>query len=122
MDLIAMSIFVAIGRSVHGHAMTVTGFLSTAWPFATGLLLGWIIIWARRLSSLSLTQGVLILSATVGVGMVLRAISGQGTAVPFVFVALGFLGAAMLGWRSVIGLHRQARSNDVLKRRTSRVT
>jgi hypothetical protein len=40
--------------------------------------------------------------ATVGIGMVLRVISGQGTAVAFVFVALGFLGAAMLGWRSLV--------------------
>ena len=122
MDLIAISVFVAIGRSVHGHAMTVTGFLSTAWPFATGLLLGWITLWARRSPSFSLMQGVLMLIATVGVGMVLRVISGQGTAVAFVFVALGFLGAAMLGWRSLVGLHRQARSDGVLKRRTSRLT
>jgi hypothetical protein len=120
MDLIAVSIFVAIGRSAHGHSITLTGFLSTAWPFATGLLLGWITPWARRSSS-SLAQGVLILSATVGVGMALRVISGQGTAVAFVFVALGFLGAAMVGWRSLVGLHRHARRNDLLKHRTSRV-
>jgi hypothetical protein len=33
--------------------------------------------------------------------MVLRAVSGQGTAVAFVFVALAFLGLFMLGWRVV---------------------
>ena len=114
MDLIAVLIFVAIGRSAHGHAMTLTGFLSTTWPFATGLLLGWIALWARRSSPLALTQGVLILVATVGVGMALRVISGQGTAVAFVFVALGFLGAAMLGWRSLLV--------SIGKRRTSSVT
>jgi hypothetical protein len=37
--------------------------------------------------------------ACVVLGMVLRVVSGQGTAVPFVGVALAFLGAAMLGWR-----------------------
>ena len=37
--------------------------------------------------------------STVVVGMSLRVIAGQGTAVAFVGVALGFLGAIMLGWR-----------------------
>ena len=37
--------------------------------------------------------------STVVVGMVLRVVSGQGTAVAFVVVALAFLGMELLGWR-----------------------
>nr|MDQ2815294.1 DUF3054 family protein [Actinomycetota bacterium] len=33
------------------------------------------------------------------VGMVVRVVSGQGTAVAFVVVALAFLGLFLLGWR-----------------------
>jgi hypothetical protein len=45
---------------------------------------------------------------TVVVGMILRVMSGQGTAVAFIVVALGFLGATMVGWRIVVAglLHR----------------
>jgi hypothetical protein len=35
----------------------------------------------------------------VAFGMVLRVVSGQGTAVAFVGVALAFLGLFLLGWR-----------------------
>jgi hypothetical protein len=41
---------------------------------------------------------------TVAVGMVLRVVSGQGTAFAFVLVALGFLGLFLLGWRLVVRL------------------
>jgi FtsH-binding integral membrane protein len=36
---------------------------------------------------------------TVVLGMVLRVVAGQGTAVAFVVVALVFLGLFLLGWR-----------------------
>jgi Protein of unknown function (DUF3054) len=41
---------------------------------------------------------------TVAVDMVLRVVSGQGTAVAFVLVALAFLGLFLLGWRLVTRL------------------
>jgi hypothetical protein len=43
------------------------------------------------------------LGAVAG-GMVLRVVSGQGTAVAFIGVALAFLGLFLLGWRLVAGL------------------
>jgi hypothetical protein len=36
---------------------------------------------------------------TVAFGMVLRVVSGQGTALSFIIVALAFLGLFLLGWR-----------------------
>jgi hypothetical protein len=46
--------------------------------------------------------------------MILRVVAGQGTAVAFVFVTLGFLGVAMLGWRlALTGLRsRRAGAGD----------
>jgi hypothetical protein len=47
---------------------------------------------------------------TVALGMVLRVVAGQGTAVAFVLVALGFLGLFLLGWRLVaLGILRRRR-------------
>jgi hypothetical protein len=46
--------------------------------------------------------------------MVLRVVSGQGTAVAFVVVAFGFLGLTMLGWRLFIVGFRRIGSKDAL--------
>ena len=40
---------------------------------------------------------------TVGLGMLFRVVSGQGTAPAFIGVALTFLGLFLLGWR-LLGL------------------
>ena len=44
--------------------------------------------------------GVVVWLSTVAIGMTLRVIAGQGTAVAFIAVALGFLGLFLLGWRA----------------------
>ena len=47
----------------------------------------------------------------VALGMVLRVVSGQGTAFAFILVALAFLGLFLLGWRLLArlpGLRRSA--------------
>ena len=43
--------------------------------------------------------GIAAWLGAVAVGMVLRVIAGQGTAIAFIVVALVFLGLFMLGWR-----------------------
>ncbi|WP_369688382.1 DUF3054 family protein [Actinomadura macra] len=48
-------------------------------------------------------MGVGVWLVTVAVGMVLRVVSGQGTAFAFVVVALAFLALVLLGWRLVAG-------------------
>jgi hypothetical protein len=101
-DLAAVGLFVGIGRSAHGHNLSVSGFASTAWPFLSGLAAGWLAVIARRRDAASLRGGSAVWLSTVVLGMVLRVIGGQGTAVAFVFVALGFLGATMLGGRAVV--------------------
>jgi len=40
MDLVAVVVFVGIGRSVHAHGLGLAGDVSTAWPFVAGLASG----------------------------------------------------------------------------------
>ncbi|MGA2529583.1 MAG: DUF3054 domain-containing protein [Acidimicrobiales bacterium] len=108
-DLLAVLVFVMIGRSVHSHGLNPGGLVSTAWPFVSGLGVGWLGLVSRRGDPSSLRSGFVIVISTVAIGMALRVVSGQGTAVAFVFVALAFLGAAMLGWRVASGLVRAHR-------------
>jgi hypothetical protein len=108
-DLAFLGLFVALGRSAHDHGISARGMLSTCWPFVVGLGCGWLVVLARRSDPRTLTSGAIIVALTVVVGMVLRIIAGQGTAVAFVVVALCFLGLFFEGWRAVLlGLRRLA--------------
>lgn len=104
LDLLVVAVFVVIGRHVHDHGINLSGIVSTAWPFVVGLSIGWCILWAAGRSWISVTDGITVSVATVAVGMILRAIAGQGVAVAFVLVALGFLGSLMVGGRALLGL------------------
>lgn len=97
-------VFVVIGRAAHARGVTVGGVASTAWPFLVGLGVGWALVAARRAEPLGVVAGVVACLATVVVGMVLRVLAGQGTAAAFVLVALAFLGAGMVGWRSAVAV------------------
>ena len=99
LDLVAVLVFVGIGRAVHAHGLSIDGMASTAWPFLSGLVVGWVALTLAHRAPASLGSGALVCSATVAVGMVLRVVAGQGTAAAFVVVALCFLGAFMCGWR-----------------------
>ena len=110
MDLAAVLVFVGIGRAVHSDGLTVAGLASTAWPFVSGLAAGWLVVVVRRNDGTSLVGGLPVWISTVALGMVLRVIAGQGIAFAFVLVALGFLGATMLGWRALVAGSRRLRS------------
>ena len=101
LDVVAVLIFVAIGRASHDHGETLAGVASTAWPFLAGLGVGWVsaLAWLRPLPLAP--TGLIIWISCVAVGMVLRVVAGQGTAVAFVAVALAFLGLELLGWRAL---------------------
>ncbi|MGA7835605.1 MAG: DUF3054 domain-containing protein [Acidimicrobiales bacterium] len=100
-DALAVMLFVGIGRSAHHHAMTLPGMVSTTWPFAAGLAIGWACVIMGRRDGAAPASGVAIWLCTVGAGMMLRVWAGQGTAFAFILVTLGFLGAFMLGLRFV---------------------
>ncbi|QXJ26844.1 DUF3054 domain-containing protein [Actinomadura graeca] len=103
MDVCGVLAFVAIGRASHDEAGSVTGFASTAWPFLVGLAVGWGAVRAWRRPDAVVPSGVGVWLVTVAAGMVLRVVSGQGTAFAFVLVALAFLALVLLGWRFAAG-------------------
>jgi hypothetical protein len=108
LDLVMVLVFVAIGRTAHAHGLTAAGLASTAWPFLAALAVGWLTLVVGRRDGTILPSGVVVWISTVALGMGLRVVAGQGTAVAFVFVALGFLGLTMLGWRVVaLGIRRR---------------
>ena len=107
LDLVMVLVFVAIGRTAHAHGLTVAGLASTAWPFLAALAAGWLTLAVGRRDGTSLSSGLVVWISTVALGMAFQVVAGQGTAVAFVFVALGFLGLTMLGWRVVVlGIRR----------------
>lgn len=92
-DLSVVLVFAALGRRFHDGGLT--GVLETAWPFVVGLLVGH----AFARGSADWRAGLVVWIPTVVGGMVLRQLTGDGTAWSFVLVATGFLGAGLLGWR-----------------------
>jgi hypothetical protein len=81
---------------------------STAWPFLTGLAVGWVVISRRHTAGAGLVAGTTAWLATVAVGMVLRVVDGQGVDAAFVAVALAFVGLFLLGWRALVAGLRPA--------------
>jgi hypothetical protein len=100
-DVCCVLVFVAIGRSAHHHGESVGGLASTAWPFLAGLGVGLAVTRAWRRPAAIVPAGVGAWLGTVAVGMLLRVVAGQGTAVAFIVVALCFLGLFLVGWRLV---------------------
>lgn len=103
-DLLAVIVFVLIGRASHGEG--ILGLLVTLWPFAVGLLVGHVLalVLGQRETRSVRWAGIVVWVSTVVVGMVLRAVSGQGVQLSFVIVTALVLAALLLGWRFVAWL------------------
>ncbi len=99
LDCCCVLVFVIIGRASHTKGESLAGIASTAWPFLAGLAGGWLAARAWRRPYALAPAGVGAWLGAVALGMALRVVSGQGTAVAFVVVALVFLGLFLLGWR-----------------------
>ena len=108
-DVLFLLVFVGIGRSAHRHGVTLAGMASTTWPFAVGLLVGWLVVRRSHREAWTPISGLVIVLATVTLGMLLRVVSGQGTALAFVVVALTFLSLFLVGWRWVAGMWSRRR-------------
>ena len=98
-DVCCVLVFVIIGRDSHAKGETLAGIASTSWPFLCGLAVGWAAARAWRRPLALRPAGLAVWLSTVAVGMILRVVSGQGTAAAFIGVALAFLGLFLLGWR-----------------------
>jgi hypothetical protein len=99
LDVGCVLVFVIIGRASHTKGESLAGVASTAWPFLAGLAGGWLAARAWRQPYRLWPAGVGAWLGTVGLGMLFRVVSGQGTAPAFIGVALAFLGLFLLGWR-----------------------
>ena len=107
-DIGCVLVFVVIGRASHTKGESLAGIASVSWPFLTGLAAGWAAARGWR-QPLALRPAVTIWLATVALGMILRVVSGQGTAAAFIVVALAFLGLFLFGWRLAARLVARAR-------------
>ncbi|GGL24106.1 DUF3054 domain-containing protein [Phycicoccus endophyticus] len=100
LDALVVVVFAAVGRRSHSEGVDVLGVLRTAVPFLVGTAGGWVLAGlALDTGPRSLAWGAVVLVATVAVGMLVRAITGQGVALSFVVVATLVLGLLLLGWR-----------------------
>ena len=110
-DAVVILAFAATGRSSHDEGLSAGGVLQTAWPFLVGAAVGWAIAYGvRRRIPLIPSDGALVWAGTLVIGMVVRRLSGAGTAVSFVIVAAIVLALLLVGWRAVAMLVRRRRS------------
>lgn len=106
LDAAVVLLFAALGRNAHNESAGILALLGTAWPFLTGLTVGWVASFLLRrtkkyrdLTPTSIQVGVGLWISTVCIGMLLRTLSSAGTAAPFIIVACVALGVGLLGWR-----------------------
>lgn len=110
-DVILVAVFCVIGRLSHAEGIfgDIPGLLNTMWPFLVAVLAAHAIMQVRRTPADRMLPGVVIWAVTVVVGLVLRAVSGQGTALPFIIVATLTLALFLIGWRAILAIVRRPR-------------
>jgi hypothetical protein len=106
-DIVCVVVFCALGRRSHAEGLTLDGLATTAWPFLSGTLLGWLISRGWRAPTALAPTGVTVWIATVVVGMVLRKASSQGVATSFIVVASLVTALLLLGWRTTAAVIRK---------------
>lgn len=118
LDLLVITAFVLIGRVTHEEGLASLGSLHALWPFLLALVAGWVATRSLHLRLTGPRAGALLWLITLFLGMGLRALSGQGTALPFLIVATLVLGAGLLGWRLIGILLARDTSNPAAAHRT----
>jgi hypothetical protein len=112
LDVLSVVVFAALGRATHdGDVLgpAGAGLAETSWPFLGSLALGWAVSLAWRRPFAPVRVGIPVWIVTVVGGMLLRAVSGQGTQLAFVIVATIVLGAFLVGWRIVAAIGSRRR-------------
>ncbi|WP_448810730.1 DUF3054 domain-containing protein [Agromyces bauzanensis] len=113
LDAALVAVFAVIGRVSHAEAADPAGVFTTAWPFLAGLAVGWAAARAWRHPRALRPTGVVVWAVTLVVGMLLRVVSGQGTAVAFIVVAALTLALFLVGWRAIAALVTRRPRADV---------
>lgn len=106
-DVACVLVFCAVGRRSHDEGLNVAGIATTAWPFLTGTVLGWLLSQAWRRPSALYPTGVAVWLGTVVVGMLLRKVTSAGVAASFIVVAAAVTGVLLLGWRAIAQFGRR---------------
>lgn len=105
LDVVLVVVFAIAGRASHAESLTVTGVAGTAWPFVVACLFAWVSVTTlmRVPWHLVWPAGVTVWVVTVAGGLVLRVITGDTAAVPFIVVATLVLAVFLLVPRLVLG-------------------
>lgn len=107
LDVVCVVVFAVIGRVNHVRGISVAGVAETAWPFLLGTVIGWCVVRALRKSwPLEVGPGITVWFSTLLFGMLLRRLTGQGTALAFVLVAALTLAVLLVGWRGLVAWRR----------------
>ncbi len=105
-DLVVVLLFALLGRISHEEGNLALGTLGTAAPFALGLMAGWLrapcagMPTAQRARSVRF--GWWLLAWTMGGGILLRWLVGDGLAPAFLLVATAVLTVGLVGRRRVV--------------------
>lgn len=108
-DVVAVLVFCALGRRSHDEGINVTGVATTAWPFLSGTVVGWLLSRAWQRPAAVAPTGLIVWVCTVAVGMLLRKASSAGVAASFIVVASTVTAVLLLGWRAAVGLTQRRR-------------
>ncbi|WP_228479718.1 DUF3054 domain-containing protein [Microbacterium abyssi] len=117
LDLVLVVVFCVIGRLSHAEGIfgDLPGLLNTIWPFVVALLIAHLVLLVRRVRIERMLPGLVVWAITVVFGLLLRAVSGQGTALPFIIVATLTLALFLLGWRAALAFARRMRASARLE-------
>jgi hypothetical protein len=109
-DVLGVLAFCAVGRRSHDEGLDVAGIATTAWPFLSGTVIGWLGSRGWRRPTALVPTGVTVWLCTVVVGMLLRKVSSAGVAASFMVVAASVTAVLLLGWRAIVELALRHRS------------
>jgi hypothetical protein len=110
-DVAAVLVFCTVGRRSHAEGITIAGVATTAWPFLTGTVVGWLASRGWQRPTAVVPTGLVVWLCTVVIGMLLRKVSSAGVAASFVVVASLATAVLLLGWRAAVGLALRHRSD-----------
>ena len=104
-DALLVIVFSVLGTLSHNGALTIVNLARVAWPFLAGLVLAHLVLRAWRVEPWRFwPHGVFIVAITVVTAMLLRTLTGAGTALPFVLVSFAVNALFLLGWRIIAGI------------------
>ena len=109
-DFVVLMVFVEIGRKSHHEDAGIAGFFRVLWPFAVGLVVGWLATGLYR-APMAFRRVIpaWLIAVAVGVGLRIAA-QGHDFAPTFVLIASVFIGGCMLGWRGAVTARSRRRA------------